>query len=87
MTRQPLSSEDFALLQEVLQARACVRVDEVLAKLRANALARADRIWLCELIGAEFVTTGLGADSEPTARGQRLERLIDTINRPNIADR
>jgi hypothetical protein len=36
------------------------------------------------LITVEFTETGLGADSEPTSRGQLLERLLDTINRPNL---
>jgi len=87
MTRRSLSAQELALLQEVLQTRASERVEEVLDKLRANTLAPAERTWLCELIGAEFAATGLGPDSEPTSRGERLEGLLDTINRPNITGR
>lgn len=87
MKRRPVSAQDLALLQEVLQTRASARVDEVLDKLRADTLAAAERAWLCELIGAEFAATGLGPDSEPTSRGARLERLLDAINRPNITGR
>jgi hypothetical protein len=87
MKGRAISAQDVALLQEVLQARASERVDEVIDKLRGNTLAPAERTWLCELIGAEFAATGLGPDSEPTARGERLEHLLDTINRPNITGR
>lgn len=84
MKGRAITAQELALLQEVLQARASERVDEVLDKLRGNTLAPAERRWLCELIGAEFAATGLGLDFEPTARGERLEYLFDTINRPNI---
>lgn len=75
---------DVELLREVLAVRASARSDELLEKVRAGTLTHHDRAQLCELIGAEFAATGLDADSEPTERGQRLERLLDVINRANL---
>lgn len=76
--------EDIALLREILEEKAPDRVEELIDKLRDNSLGAAERAWVCELIGAEFASTGLGPDSEPTARGERLERLLDRVNRPNL---
>jgi hypothetical protein len=76
--------EDLELLREVLMARAPDRLEQFIEKVRTDSLASAERAQLCELIGAEFASSGLDAESEPTPRGERLERLLDTINRPSI---
>ena len=83
MIKMLIRTEDLRLLREILEIRAPGRVRELLALVLAGTLTHADRAQLCELIGAEFAATGLGADSEPTQRGRRLEDLLDTINRPN----
>ncbi len=87
MTGRRAKMEDVDLLREVLVVRAPARIDELLEKVRSDTLTHGDRAQLCEMIGAEFVATGLDAESEPTERGHRLERLLDAINRPNITDR
>jgi hypothetical protein len=84
MTRRHFRAEDLELLRAVLVARAPDRLDEFIEKVRTDSLANAERAQLCELIGAEFAATGLDADSEPTSRGERLEHLLDMINRRNI---
>lgn len=84
MTSRRVRADDLKLLREVLAAQAPARLEEFIEKARADTLTNTERAELCDLIGAEFAATGLDADSEPTSRGERLERLLDTINRPNI---
>jgi hypothetical protein len=78
-----LKADELALLREVLERRAPDLLS-LLAKAGANTLDRNERLRLCELIGAEFAETGVGADSEPLPRGVKLEALLDLINRPNL---
>lgn len=84
MTRGPVSGKDLELLREVLASRAPGRLDELLYKVREDSLVTVERAQLCELIGAELAATGLDSNSEPTPRGERLELLLDYINRPNV---
>lgn len=50
-------------------------------------IAAGHRRLLVDLIGAEFASSGLGPDDEPTGRGFELERLLDEINRPLLQRR
>lgn len=71
-----------ALALKVLADRnAEVRLGEQLA---TEQLAPDDRRAIIELVAAELCEKGFDADSEPTAYGQELERLIDYLNRPNL---
>jgi len=81
---KPLATEQLELLREVLEHQGPEHA-YLAAKAASNTLDRNERLRLCEMIGAELGSTGLGADSEPTARGLRLERLLDSINRPNLS--
>lgn len=81
---KPLKAEHVSLLREVLERRAPDLLATLLPKAEANTLDRDERLWLCELIGAEFAETGLDADSEPLPRGLKLEEILDVINRPNL---
>ena len=79
-----IGKNQLSLLQEVLTKRAPDMVARVVPKARANTLDKAERLWLCELIGAEFAETGVDEELEPLPRGVRLEELLDAINRPNL---
>lgn len=85
MRTSKLKADQIALLREVLEKRAPSLLEELVAKAEAGTLARPERLHLCQLIGAEFAESGVGADSEPSPRGERLEHLLDVINRPNLA--
>ena len=84
MRTSKLKADPIALLREVLENRARGFLDDLVAKAEAGTLVRSERLHLCELIGAEFAESGVGSDSEPSSRGERLEQLLDIINRPNI---
>jgi hypothetical protein len=79
-----LRTTEIELLREVLQQRAPELLPFFLAKAQANTLDRAERVYLCELITLELAETGIGADSEPNARGLQLENLLDAVLLPNI---
>lgn len=81
-TDNALKLHEIDLLREVLQNQAPNLLQALFPKAEANALSEGDRRRLCELIGAEFVESGLDERSEPTARGLRLEELLDLVNRP-----
>ncbi len=80
-----LEPQDVELLREVLDKRAPSWTAAVLPKAISSQLDQYERGQLCELIGAEFAETGLGAEDEPLPRGLKLEELLDKINRPNLA--
>lgn len=80
---RPLRPEEANLLREVVQKRA-PELMALFSRIEANTLARHERLRLCELLGAEFAETGVGADSEPLPRGVKLEELLDLLNRPNL---
>jgi hypothetical protein len=56
----------------------------MLSRAEKNTLKGIERREVCELITKELMSSGLGPDDMPTARGLQLEALIDTVNRPNI---
>jgi hypothetical protein len=85
MKTSKLRPGHLALLREVLEKRARSRLEDLAAKAEAGTLVRSERLYLCELIGAEFSESGVGADAEPSSRGECLEQLLDIINRPNLA--
>jgi len=69
----------FGLLREVFEKRA----PELLPVLRdgSQVLIREDQKRVIQqLIGDEFVETGLRADDEPNDRGLDLETLIDVFS-------
>jgi hypothetical protein len=72
------------LLREVLDRHA-PQLLELLPRAAANTLERSERLRLCEVIAAEFATSGIGSDSEPLPRGLKLEELLDVLNRANLA--
>lgn len=78
-----LSPHQLELLGEVLSRRA-TNPGELLKKAEANTLTSTERVWICEMISAEFAASGLDADSEPLPRGLALEELLDAVNRPNV---
>jgi len=80
---EKLSDEQASLLHEVLEKRAPQRL-ELVMKARRAVLLDHERAELCEFISAEFLTTGLGVDDEPTPRGIELEQLLDEVNRPRL---
>jgi hypothetical protein len=86
MTPDTLKADQIVLLRQVLENRAPAFADELVAKTQAGTLARAERLQVCELIGAEFAENGIGADSEPTLRGQQLETILNVINRPSLME-
>ena len=80
---KPLSSEERALLREVV-ARQAPELLGTLPRADLNVLLPDERRRLCDLISTEFMQTGLGPDDEPNPRGLKLESLLDSINRPNL---
>lgn len=79
-----LRADELELLREVLNRHAPELI-ELLPRAAANMLERSERLRLCEVIAAEFATSGVGADLEPLPRGLKLEELVDVLNRPNLA--
>jgi hypothetical protein len=77
-----LKADELELLHEVVKHQAPARAD-LRSALESNALTLGQRRELCELIGKEFMDSGLGKDDEPSPRGLRLEALLDAVNRPN----
>ena len=84
-TRNSLREDQVSLLHEVLEKRAPDALATLLPKVEANSLSREERHRVCDLIGAELAETGFDANSEPLARGLKLEDLLDVINRPNLS--
>jgi hypothetical protein len=78
-----LIGKERDLLLDVVRARASDRED-LLQAVIADEISARERAELCEILGSEFAERGLDADSEPNSYGLRLERLIDSINRPNL---
>jgi len=84
MTRRSAKNEQqmLSLAEKVLAAR---HAAPVLAERLAGSQATSDdRKAIIEVIAAELCEKGFDADSEPSAYGQELERLIDYVNRPNM---
>ena len=78
-----LGSEDMSVLLEVLRRRRAERI-ELLVAVEAEALSAVQRSEICEVLGEEFAEHGLDEESEPTSYGLKVERILDTINRPNL---
>lgn len=78
-----LNTAQVQMLRELVGRRAPGR-EELVAAVESGTATRQQRQELCQFIGAEFAETGIGDDSEPTARGIELEVLLDVVNRPNL---
>ena len=84
MTMRSATNEQqmLSLAEKVLAAR---HAEPLLAeRLAGNQVTSDDRKAIIEVIAAELCEKGFDAESEPTAYGQELERLIDYLNRPNL---
>nr|WP_329760832.1 hypothetical protein [Stenotrophomonas geniculata] len=72
----------LSLAEKVLAARHAAPV--LAERLVGSQVTSDDRKAIIEVIAAELCEKGFDADSEPSAYGQELERLIDYVNRPNL---
>lgn len=84
MTRRTTKNEQqmLSLAEKVLAARHAAPV--LAERLAGSQVTSDDRKAIIEVIAAELCEKGFDADSEPSAYGQELERLIDYVNRPNL---
>ncbi|WP_423600600.1 hypothetical protein [Roseateles sp. MS654] len=84
MTMRSATNEQqmLSLAEKVLAAR---HAEPLLAeRLAGNQVTSDDRKAIIEVIAAELCEKGFDAESEPSAYGQELERLIDYLNKPNL---
>ena len=56
----------------------------LVANLKGGEMTTADRQAVIDVVAEELCQKGFDFDSEPTAYGSELERLIDYLNRTNI---
>jgi len=80
--KSKLSPDHELLLKAVLQKRLAgltVNQDELLRRVKTSALTPEDVDLLSDALLEEFTETGLRPDSEPNARGLKLEELIDIV--------
>lgn len=84
MTRRSAKNEQqmLSLAEKILAARHAAPV--LAERLAGSQVTSDDRKAIIEVIAAELCEKGFDADSEPSAYGQELERLIDYVNRPNL---
>lgn len=59
----------------------------LVARLAGVQMTPDDRQAMIEMVAAELCEKGFDVDSEPTAYGRELERLIDYLNGPNLINR
>jgi len=78
-----LGNEEKLVLLEVLRRRREERAD-LLAAVLEDALSTGGRAEICEVLGEEFAEKGLDEESEPTSYGLRIEKILDSLNRPNL---
>lgn len=57
----------------------------LLLALSSNQMTPTQRNEIIDIIGSELCENGFNKDHEPNSYGQKLEKLIDFLNRPNIA--
>jgi len=80
-----LNEKQMRLLRDIVSSRS----PELLYHLNSadvGKLRRESRQLILRVLGLEFAASGVGADSEPTARGLEIEELLDIVNRPNLVD-
>lgn len=84
MTMRSATNEQqmLSLAEKVLAARYAAPL--LAQRLAGNQVTSDDRKAIIEVIAAELCEKGFDAESEPTAYGQELERLIDYLNRPSL---
>ncbi|WP_342120713.1 hypothetical protein [Pseudoduganella sp. OTU4001] len=78
-----LNEEFLSIARDVVLARIPHRA-ELVNRMSAGELTAGECQEIISAVSAEFCERGLNVDSEPTAYGLRLERLIDLLNRPNL---
>lgn len=84
MTMRSATNEQqmLSLAEKVLATRHAAPL--LAERLAGNQATPDERKAIIEVIAAELCEKGFDAESEPTAYGQELERLIDYLNRPNL---
>ncbi|WP_313296840.1 hypothetical protein [Stenotrophomonas sp.] len=82
MTRRFARNEQqmLSLAEKILAARHAA--PGLAERLAGSHVTSDDRKAIIEVIAAELCERGFGAESEPSAYGHALERLIDYLNRP-----
>lgn len=82
MTRRSAKNEQqmLSLAEKVLAARHAAPL--LAERLAGGHVTSDDRKAIIEVIVAELCEKGFDAESEPSAYGHALERLIDYLNRP-----
>ncbi|HEL3178329.1 TPA: hypothetical protein ACKQBZ_000088 [Stenotrophomonas maltophilia] len=72
----------LSLAEKVLAARHAAPV--LAERLAGSQVTSDDRKAIIQVIADELCEKGFDNESEPSAYGQELERLIDYLNRPNL---
>ncbi|OUM03383.1 hypothetical protein [Variovorax sp. JS1663] len=72
----------LSLLEEVFTFRGADL--SLIENLSRNKVTPAERKAIIDVIALELCDKGFDAQSEPTAYGLELERLIDFVNGPNL---
>lgn len=81
--RLTLTDYMFSLIKQII----LTRVPENISLVESMAGGIVDQKELqdiIDVIAVELCEKGFDADSEPTAYGLELERLIDVLSRPNL---